>query len=132
MQEINVFITGGKIQVSDDPVAIHSGQPVVWHFHNCETDTVTWAEVVFGDAKASMFKDRGAAGTGGVPSVSRGADVGKGNGLVMGTAPELGVPAGRPGVAQAFKYDVKAYDKNPRFGGVEKYKLDPQIIVEDP
>src|SRR2546428_10676339 len=92
MQEINVFIHDGQISVAEDPVAIHSGQPVIWHFHNCETNTVTWGEIEFADAKALMFKDRGTAGTGGVPSGSRGADIGKGNGSVMGTAPELGVP----------------------------------------
>src|SRR6266498_68900 len=110
MQEINVFINGG-ISVDKDPIAIHSGEPVVWHFHNCNTSTVAWGEVEFVQPMATLFKGRGGA-PGGVPSLKRGTDVGKGHGCIMGTAPGLGVLPGG-GDAKAFKYHVKAYDRNP-------------------
>jgi hypothetical protein len=128
MQEINVFISGGKIRVAQEVLGMHSGEPVVWNFHNCEAPTVKWAQVEFEDEKASVFKARTRTF-----STSRGTDVDGGSGCIVGTAPPLRSKMTDPGVGKAFKYRVRACTGDPTKGGLDAIPpLDPEIIVEDP
>ena len=132
MQEIHVFIMGGQIRVAEDPIAIHSGDPVVWRIHNCEADKVRWSQIEFEDPKATVFRDRRPRGQAAhVPSLTRGTDVSSGHGCIMGEIPRLPAPGAKP-----YKYKVRGCSGNPNDqnnpGHDTVPELDPEIIFEDP
>lgn len=133
MQEIDVFLIRDsasvpKIQVEPALAGVHSGDSVMWHFHSLLGDDVNWVEIDFAEGKdghrAKFFDARGHVQDG-----RRYAELHKGHGHIMGTAPELPGGAGTRGD----KYFVRGYREKPEDAEAVPYCwLDPDIITCDP
>lgn len=122
-----------KVLVSPDPVAAHSGDDIIWHFHSLD-DRIKAVLVSFEGKKDTFFECRDHkkgperkchANLHGYDHQTKGGM----HGHLLGTAPSLG-----HGV-KASKYTITAYNGDPTKKGskpVPGYKLDPTVVTCDP
>ena len=118
MQDIDVFVINGAIQVPQSLTGLHSGDSVAWGFHSTDTQ-VQWAEIEFSNPAYKFFADRG-----GAKVSKRLMKLESGHGNIVGTAPELGEHGSRPA---KYTVRVRATQHGPAL-----HELDPVIVICDP